>query len=470
MTNHFSVFYNTLNKENIDLQKIPQQFYAQNFEQFFQHFHSYVNEKKLTRILIFVDGVHKKTSPDNPEDICQFLLSSLQNIQVECVDLSKECSMDAKLIHASEFFLEKCQHIISNKEHFDAYISLGSGSLTDLIKHALFQLKKENSLFLSIPTATTVTAFTSAFSVVDIQGAKKTRTSRTIDCTFWIEPLLKAAPMPLLKAGFGDLLARFVALADWYLGNALQLSDDYNELPLRLMEPFNSFLKAKSAQGPVYLLEEMPQFAETLAMAGISMSLCNQTTPLSGYEHTISHSLDFLRLTSQKELVLHGEQVALSCLTSAMSYDWLLQQNTFDEKKFRTLNEIEAKKLIQKLLEKAPFSSVNEPDISQLTELFLSDYLTKSNKWDKIKTQFQNFMPQWPEVKNKLQHIVIDPKEMENILMRIQLPDMPENTNPPTSSMEFRWAIRFAPFIRSRFCLADFLFWIGEDPCAIAAL
>jgi glycerol-1-phosphate dehydrogenase [NAD(P)+] len=205
-------------------------------------------------------------------------------------------------------------------------------------------------------------------------------------------------------------------------------------------------------------------------MAGVSMSLCNQTTPLSGYEHVISHALDFLHLNSDQELALHGQQVALGCLSSSLSYAWLFEQEQFQLKKFRFLSENDCTLLVQSLLKKAPFKDSNQIDISNLHRSFLEDYLEKSNKWIEQRNSLEEFTANWPNIKKKLQELVISPAQLEIILENANLPTYPEMMNPQLTALEYRWALRFSPFVRSRFSLGDFIFWIGEDPCAIAAM
>ena len=454
---YFDLFYKTLAAQNIDNKTnklVPLQFYAKNYLEFYSQLHSYAQTYKLNKFIVLTDGIPKKSTLENETDICDILSHNL-NLNLEFISLPHA--------HASEFYLQKLIDILSQKQDHCGFIALGSGSITDLMKHALFLMDKNDAQFISVPTATTVTAFTSAFSVVDISGAKRTRISKNINATFWIEPLLKAAPISLTRAGFGDLLARFVAYGDWYLGSTLNMFDNYDEIALRLMEPFSDFLKSSELQNTELL-------TQTLAMAGVSMSLCNQTTPLSGYEHVISHGLDFLRLSSKRVLVLHGEQVSLSTLSSAMSYEWLLEQNEFNIKNFRTLNEKEAKTLIHKLLTNAPFMDEEKRDLTKVSEIFLQDYLEKNEKWNETKNNFNQFIEAWPQIKIRLKQLVLPSNEIEQILKKMELPLFPESTNPTTTALEYRWAMRFAPFVRSRFCLADFIFWIGEDPCAIASL
>jgi glycerol-1-phosphate dehydrogenase [NAD(P)+] len=485
--NCFDLLKNTLLNENINLNSesnVPNQVYSKNYfefenkmEEILSHFFS--NNLKDDSVFILCDGNFKSSELNSNISISDVVIKIIsKKYNVIYKNLSLESKTDVDNIHASEYFLNHVNHLIKNEKRCKVYIALGSGTITDLLKHSLY-LNAPDSIFISIPTAMTVTAFTSSFSVLDIEGAKRTRISKTIHTTIWIEPLLQAAPITLSRAGYGDLLARFVAYGDWYLAYKLKITETYNELAYRLMEVFSEPLKNLSESiGQNILTNDATQIhASALAMAGIAMSLSGETTPLSGYEHVISHALDFLRLTSNRTLVLHGEQVALASLTSAMSIDWFLENTEFDIKKFRSMNEKETEKLINQFLNSAPYygnqNNINTIDQSKLLEvkkLFIQDYMIKSEKWNKARENFDSFLNELPQIKKHLSNITIRSYEMQKLLENAKLPTYPEITNPPTSALEFRWALRFSPFIRSRFCIADLIFWIGEDTCVVAAI
>lgn len=485
--NWFHLMNQTLQNESIDPnvdKSTPKQFYFKNYSLFHEKINDYLKDilsRSTCNMNIFIlsDGKFKFAEINRNTSAINCVIQSLDtSFNVIHKVLSVECNAPAEEIHASGYFLEKTIQLVKAENNCSVFIAFGSGTITDLLKHALF-LNHPESIFISIPTAMTVTAFTSSFSVVDIGGAKRTRESKNIDSTFWIEPLLQAAPMQLSRAGYGDLLARFVAYGDWYLAYKLGITEKYNELAYRLMEIFAEPLKKSASIFGQDILsnEAIETNAASLAMAGIAMSLSGETTPLSGYEHVISHALDFLRITSNRPLVLHGEQVALASLTSAMSFDWLIELDEFDLKKMRTMTEKEVEKIINQFLSSAPFFGLEDSsevikteDMSQVKKLFIDDYMRKSNKWNLAKEKFAEFQKEWPEVKNHLSKITMRAHEMALLLELAKLPTYPEATIPTTSALEYRWALRFAPFVRTRFCIADFIFWIGEDTCVVAAI
>jgi len=441
----------------------PKQFYAADYSAFKKDFCSFLKDKKISTLCVLTDSVKKHMSPSCTEDVTSFFC---QNLLADDFQVKHLLALEqTEAVHASQSTLEKIKHSLAAFDFAStAFVALGSGTITDLLKHALYEMAPCDNLFICIPTALTVTAYTSHFSVIDINGIKRTRPSQNSQAVFWIEPLLQAAPMRLTRAGYGDLLACFCAQGDWFLAHKLGIAKSYNETAHQMMRNhFQQIKDAASAVGSDVLTPTATQnLCHALADSGIAMSLAGETTPLSGYEHAISHGLDFLHLNQNKPLPLHGEQVALACLASCTSFDWLLEQDQFDPLAFRLCDE----KSIQQLIKK--FLFVFELDKPDFISTFFNDAISKHLFWTQSQTQLKSFFEQWSVIKQDLRHFVLPANDLENILKSSGLPFCPESTNPKTTAMEYRWAIRFSPFIRNRFSLSDFLFWIGQDPCLIA--
>jgi glycerol-1-phosphate dehydrogenase [NAD(P)+] len=428
-------------------------------------------------VAVLVDGTPKRCTDDGDAGLDGAFRETLgaAGFSTDWVVLSEALGIEAPAFHSSADIVEKTRSLVRSLSP-DFFVVLGSGSITDVVKHSLF-LEGRTEPFISVPTALTVTAFTSAFAIIDFHGAKRTQLSREVSATLWVESILECAPQRMSRAGYGDLLARFVAYGDWFLGRRLGVMDRYDETALRLMEPFADGIR-ENAGGfsvPVLPKETCRCIAAALAMAGIAMSVSGETTPLSGFEHVISHGLDFLRLTSGRELVFHGEQVGLACLTSARAIDWLLAVERVEDLKWLADPEITGLALLNGLLDEAPFQGgpagtipLCEPArIEEIREAarreFLKEYGMKARRWKEAMAGLPDFAAQWPAIKDHLRRITVRTPEMASLAAGAGLPLRPEDTVPPTTAEEFLWAVRFAPFVRLRTNIADVLFWMGQD-------
>jgi glycerol-1-phosphate dehydrogenase [NAD(P)+] len=440
------------------------------------------------RVLVFSDGVRKESGVGRMS-IDELVLECLRaaGAVLESVSLSELLECTPEQVHASVEAAQAVESCLSTRMKAPVVV-VGSGSVTDIVKQALHALQWADIPFVVLPTALTVTAFTSHFAVLEEAGAKRTRVSRRVDFCLWFTPVLASAPVEMSRAGYGDLLARFVAYGDWYLGWKLGVAQRYDELAFRLMEPFGFHLRRHAsafADWPV-AAEAIEDLSALLAMAGIAMSVSGETTPLSGYEHAVSHALDYLRLTSRRPLSWHGQQVGLASLASALSYDHLLSLDTIELQQVRPQSTERVKKTISQLLQSAPYFGAGEASLtaeerkeglspfqSQIdaaATIFTRDYLVKHELWCEAHTRISSFEKEWPEIRSHLRSLVIPASEMESLLQLSGLALIPEELAQPTTALEYRWAVRFAPFVRSRMSLGDLIFWLGEDPALWAML
>jgi glycerol-1-phosphate dehydrogenase [NAD(P)+] len=456
---------------------IPAQFYGQSLSVFQADFIRFLQEKKwaMREMSIFVDGVVKKTSAGGEGDLDTAFRELLQGMQAawEWVDLSQALHIPPQALHASHVYVDRIRPLLRERSNH-VLVVLGSGSLTDLVKHAL-HLEGLDAPLIIVPTALTVTAFTSSFAVLDFHGAKRTLESRPASATFWVAPFLESAPDRMSRAGYGDLLARFVAYGDWFLGHRLGVMDRYDECAYRLMEPFVPGIKSGAASFSIHPLptETTACIAAALAMAGIAMSVTGETTPLSGLEHVISHALDFRHLLAGRELALHGEQVALGSVINTRAIDWLLDQDLSGIRTWRQDSTGRCLSMIDDLLVMAAEGHIIPPQgeikekLASARREFHAEYRKKSERWASAREQLPVFIKAWPEIRKELMRLTIRTGEMVYFVKQAGLPTRPEETLPPTTEGELRWAVRFAPFVRSRINTADLLFWMGKDPSFI---
>ncbi|MGE5855485.1 MAG: iron-containing alcohol dehydrogenase [Syntrophaceae bacterium] len=478
MNRWFETLQRTLEREKIpeDPKKaplVPLQVYAVSLGELREAFSRWFQTclPADARIRVFVDGVEKKCSEGPTAQIDREFraLLSETGLPFRWTDLSAELSVPPRDIHASHACLERIRGVVREGKGDAAVVVLGSGSITDLVKHAL-QMENITVPLVSIPTALTVTAFTSAFAVIDFHGAKRTLQSRPVSAAFWVRPFLECAPPRMSRAGFGDLLARFVAYGDWLLGYRLGVMERYDESAFRLMEPFAAGIRqaADGFAGNALPQEATACTAAALAMAGISMSTAGETTPLSGFEHVISHGLDFLRLTAGRELVFHGEQVALGSLVSARTIDRLLAVESLGGVSWRdaglghSLPILEERLAAGPLPRSSPADPCHEKIAAALAE-FSSEYGKKAGRWAAARPRIAAFADSWEEIRRDLARVTLRAAELEPLLKNSGLPCRPAETEPSTTDGEFRWAVSFSPFVRSRMNLSDLLFWMGRE-------
>ena len=236
------------------------------------------------------------------------------------------------LVHA-EF--EDVEGLLWGLEPGTAIIALGSGTVTDIAKHAAYLYDQQHPeqprlVYICIPTANSVTAYAANMAVLLKDGVKRTLPSRYPTAIISDLRVLASAPKAMTLAGLGDCCARFVAYGDWYLASVLGLVDFYSEVPLALLNNLDTILLEatpgigqRSHRGEAIV-------ARALLLAGIAQSVVNMSAPISGTEHVTSHMLDMIASLYHRGLALHGAQVGIATLSAARLYQNFL--DNFDPK------------------------------------------------------------------------------------------------------------------------------------------
>ncbi len=352
------------------------------------------------------------------------------------------------IVHADWKNVEKLK---VNLDEDTIVVSVGSGTITDISKHATYVYSQEQAIKLPLivlQTANTVTAYTSNIAVLLKDGVKRTYPSRYPDYVLSDIEILKSSPYELTQAGFGDLLARYVSYADWYLGYKCKNLDKYTEVPKMLLDKKLEYLvenadRIKAGDEYAYTM-----LTKTLLSAGISMSIVGMSTPISGFEHVISHVLDMISNLKNEKTTLHGIQVGIATLLVAYAYESLLEEDesVFQEKltfpKWEEVkNQMEEEFLSEGFSKKA------------ILEM-LSDYKIKYDKWVEEENNIREFFKLWKMEKNNLSSLLKSGDEIKSALngvgIEIKIPN----------KMEF--AFQNAHFIRKRFTSADLFFFLNK--------
>ena len=121
------------------------------------------------------------------------------------------------------------------------------------------------------------------------------------------------------------MMARCVAAGDWLLAHRLGLDPNFSTVPLDLLAHAEQMLFTHAAGIGRGDRDAIRHLVDALLLAGIAMSVANQTAPISGWEHTISHYLDLRHAGTNHPLALHGAQVGAASLIAARAYEELFQ-------------------------------------------------------------------------------------------------------------------------------------------------
>ena len=216
--------------------------------------------------------------------------------------------------------------------HFDAtcdlVLAVGSGVINDIGKIVANVAKLP---YFIVGTAPSMDGYASASSSMSMDGLKVSLPSKCADVIIGDIDVLKNAPMRMLQSGLGDMLAKYVSIAEWRIAHEIT-GEYYCE---RIAELIRVALKrcVDNAEGLLKRDEEAVKAVfEGLVIGGVAMAFAGVSRPASGVEHYFSHVWDMRGLEFGAKVDLHGIQCAVATNIISGLYEKVLTLKPNKEK------------------------------------------------------------------------------------------------------------------------------------------
>lgn len=204
----------------------------------------------------------------------------------------------------------------------DLILGVGSGVINDTCKELAFKSGRMNAI---VGTAPSMDGFASATSSMELDGVKVTINNQCPQGILLDADVLAQAPMRMLWAGLGDMLAKYVAICEWRITN-LVTGEYYCESVAELMRASLRKIMANVdkllARDPDAVLD----VAEGLLCAGLGMAFAGCSRPASGIEHYFSHMWEMMAMERGLPYDLHGIQVGVGTVLSLRLYRFVKAQ------------------------------------------------------------------------------------------------------------------------------------------------
>lgn len=339
-------------------------------------------------------------------------------------------------------------------------VALGSGVITDITKHASFLFDQEHPEQPHLPlvfcqTANSVPAFASRMAVISKDGVKRTWPSRLSDVLIIDLETLQGALLQYTLGGIGDTSPMFTAFADWYIGDYFGMSK-YVDGSWYIMEDVNTLLLPYAHDVGQHTPIGMEVLGKILTLGGLSMTYARESSPMSGYEHVVSHMLDMAADHFGRPIANHGSQVAVAAVLHLIGFGWFLDE--FDPSKidiercYPSVEEMEKKVM-------AAFADI-DPSGAMGAECW-SDYKQKVTAWHKARPIFEKFLADWPNQRAHLESLILRAEKYVASYQEAGHPLYFEELNVPVAESQARWAYQNAHLMRKRFSHADLLYYTG---------
>jgi len=216
--------------------------------------------------------------------------------------------------------------------HYDAscdlVIAVGSGVINDIGKILSAMSQKP---YIIVGTAPSMDGYASATSSMTRDGLKISLSSRGADVIIGDTDILRNAPLKMMKAGLGDMLAKYVSICEWRIAEIITGEYYCEEIAALIRSAVQRCVE--NAAGLLKREEAAVQAVfEGLVIGGVAMNYAGLSRPASGVEHYISHVLDMRGAEFGTSVELHGIQCAVGTRIAVQLYE-KLRTVTLDREK-----------------------------------------------------------------------------------------------------------------------------------------
>ncbi|QPK80891.1 sn-glycerol-1-phosphate dehydrogenase [Schaalia sp. ZJ405] len=335
--------------------------------------------------------------------------------------------------------------------------SIAAGTLNDIAKLASGELGRP---YMNVCTAPSVDGYAAFGASISKDGFKITRNCPAPTALVADLRVIAASPQRLIATGYGDLIEKIPAGADWILADELGIEaiDDYVwslvQGPLRgaLADP------EKIGEGDV---EAITGLAEGNIMSGLAMQAAQSSRPASGAGHQFSHVWEMEGHGLDWEPPLsHGMKVGVGTVASCAIWEEALaiDMNALD------VDAIVAAARTDEEVEK----SVRELLIPRIADEAVKHSVFKNLQGDELRQRIEAIQAAWPRIVERVRPQLISPEEAAERLEKVGAPFHPEMIG--IDMERFRTTHIKAQMIRARYTVLDLLMDLGLLDSVIDAL
>lgn len=326
--------------------------------------------------------------------------------------------------------------------------SIASGSLNDIAKLASGELGRP---YMNVCTAPSVDGYAAFGASIARDGFKNTRECPAPTALVADLRVIADSPKRLIATGYGDLIEKIPAGADWILADELGIEpiDEYvwslvqGSLSDALSDP------DKIAEGDI---DAITGLAEGNIMSGLAMQAAQSSRPASGAGHQFSHVWEMEGHGLDWEPPLsHGMKVGVGTVASCAIWEETLKLD---------IDSID----IDEVVAKSPSADDVEAKVRSLMIPRIADEavkhtLSKHLEGEALRERVRAIKETWPRIKERATAQLISPDEVAEKLREAGAPFHPEMIG--IDMDRFRTTHTKAQMIRARYTILDALVDLG---------
>jgi glycerol-1-phosphate dehydrogenase [NAD(P)+] len=320
-------------------------------------------------------------------------------------------------------------------------VAIGSGTLNDLTKLASFRC---NRPYLIIATAASMDGYTAYGAAITKDSFKQTIACSAPYAVLVDLDIVAKAPYRLTASGYGDLLGKITAGADWLIADTIGI-DPINNHAWSLVQD-----SLRATIGNPGLLQKgdiasISRLIEGLLLSGLSMQSIQSSRPASGSEHQFSHLWEMHETVHG--VVSHGFKVGVGSIASAALYEQVLEKDL----QHLDVPRICANWPTKSQVELNVRGSYSDPKIAQeAVDQSLAKYINSQQ----LAARLKKIKETWPALQKRLQTQLLGAGETYRLLHEAGCPVHPNEIGHSLSHLKTSYSL--ARQIRSRYTIFDF--------------
>lgn len=330
-----------------------------------------------------------------------------------------------------------------------AVCSIGSGTLNDIAKLAAAELGRS---YMHVCTAASVDGYTAYGASISRDGFKITRPCPAPAGLVADTDIMAAAPQRLTSTGYGDLIEKIPAGADWILADELGIEPIVAPVWELVQGPLRETLSQPRRVG-----RADPQAVAALAqgniMSGLAMQALRSSRSASGAGHQFSHVWEMEGHGLDWEPPLsHGFKVGVGTVASCALWQEALALDVgsidVDARVARAPSDAEVEERVRMLL---------QPRIARES---VPHAVGKNLQGDRLRERIQVIRDHWEAITLRCAPQLLTPDEAAEHLREAGAPSHPEAIRIEWD--RFRLTHFKAQMIRPRYTVLDLLADLGE--------
>lgn len=335
-------------------------------------------------------------------------------------------------------------------------IAVGSGTINDLAKLAAHRLGRP---YMVVATAASMDGYAAFGAAITHEGFKQTFACPAPLAIVADVEIVAAAPSSLTASGYGDLLGKVTAGADWILADALGVEPIDRAVWATVQHPLRDALASpdRLRAGDPAAVE---RFFLGLVLSGLAMQAARSSRPASGVEHLLSHLWEMTGLTHDGLTPSHGVKVGVGTVLGVALYEALLD---------RDLAQVD----VEARATSWPPPSAVEDEVRRslpagtIADRAVAESLAKHPTPAELRDRLACAQERWDDLRERLRAQLLPAAELRDLLRAIGAPTTADEIG--LTAAHLGESLRIARQIRRRYTAFDLAAEAGLlDACADA--